>query len=184
MPSAELQLLLATHRGSDAAARTLWNTFSPGLLAFAEGMLRDRAAAEDVVQEVFCRILECRRSRLAAVKDVQAWLVRLTRNAALSYGRAMSRRRRREQARPPLVGGRSGTDVALDQAIDRLHPEQREVVLMRHLAGLTFDGIAAALEENRHTVAGRYRRAVERLRALLTDSSEIPAELLAEVRHV
>lgn len=183
MSSDDVQLLLATHRGNDAAARALWVRFAPDLLRFACGLLRDQAAAEDVVQTVFCRVLECRRSALAQVVDVRAWLVRLTRNAAISHARAGTRRRRREQDRTTSVWTPGLTDTPLDSALDNLHPDQREVVLMRHLAGLTFDGIALALGENRNTIAGRYRRGLERLRELLNDSTEIPAAILAEVRH-
>jgi DNA-directed RNA polymerase specialized sigma24 family protein len=54
----------------------------------------DRAAAEDVVQDVFLR----RASDVPRVENVKAWLFRAVRNAAVSHRRSSIRRARREQA--------------------------------------------------------------------------------------
>ncbi|MCH8271418.1 MAG: hypothetical protein IH985_09460, partial [Planctomycetes bacterium] len=52
-----------------------------------------------------------------------------------------------------------------------INQDQREVVLLRHAAGLTFDQIALALDLNRHTAASRYRAAIARLRRELADDN-------------
>ena len=50
-------------------------------------------------------------------------------------------------------------------ALDALGEDDREVLILKHAAGLSFDQIALALEQNRNTVASRYRRAADFLRS-------------------
>jgi DNA-directed RNA polymerase specialized sigma24 family protein len=72
-------LLQRTVRGDEAAARELWASWGSRMTALAEGLLRldgGHAAACDVVQAVFCRILTLDRGTIAAVEDVGAWLAR------------------------------------------------------------------------------------------------------------
>jgi RNA polymerase sigma-70 factor (ECF subfamily) len=170
----ELQLLLRAHRGHEPSARALWNHHAPRLLVFAASILGARADAEDAVQAVFCRILELPARRIREVSDPAAWLVQLTRNAALNHLRAARRERARRTARgagpanssapraPDAIG-----DAELDAALARLPRRYREAVVLRHVAGLTFDQIAESLGQNRSTIASRYRAAIEALRRSL-----------------
>ncbi len=162
--ASDKSLLLRTHKGDEQAARSLWERFAPRLLAFARVMSRDHA--DDVVQQVFCTILARRRSELRRVEDVTAWLFRLTRNSAINHARTESREHaRRANAATP---SRPTThDAELLSAIESLTPEQREVVVLRHIGGLTFDQIALAIDVNRNTAATRHRAAMARLRELL-----------------
>lgn len=165
MKSDDRALLLATHRGHDAAARVLWSRYAPELLRFAHAFLGDYAAAEDIVQSSFCRILELDRATIRAVREVRPWLFGLVRNTALTDLRTRERAARRDASSAP--GSTTHFDPPpsdLILALDSLTLEQREIVLLRHVAGLTFHEAAAALHENRHTLAGRYRRALDRLR--------------------
>lgn len=172
-------LLLRTRRGDERAARGLWSRFGPRLIAYAAGLLRDsggRAAAEDVVQSVFCRILETPRADLRAVRDVPAWLTTLTRHTALNVRRAEQRERQRraaitDQAEPaaaaPVIVGADdlrGPDVNLHARLGSIDEDLREIVLLKHAVGLTFDQIAMTLDQNRSTINSRYRRALELLR--------------------
>lgn len=53
-------------------------------------------------------------------------------------------------------------------ALDRLEPEEREIVILRHLEQLPHKEIAAVLELTPEAARSRYRRAMERLAGLLT----------------
>src|SRR5271168_4366327 len=81
-------LALSSMEGSrsevDLAA--LVETYSPLLFRVAHSVLRGRTEAEDVVQDVFVRVLEHRRS-LQAVRDMRVWLVRIAWNLALDRRR-------------------------------------------------------------------------------------------------
>jgi DNA-directed RNA polymerase specialized sigma24 family protein len=158
----DLQLLLRTHRGDDAAARLIWDRHASRLVAFAGTIVRRADIAEDIVQDVFCNLLRLDRRTIAEVRDVPAWLTLLTRRAAISRLRSDRRRTAREavgSTRPATTdtpGDRSGVD-----ALPRRHAE---VLVLRHVCGLSFDQISLALAANRNTIAARYRRAIEALR--------------------
>jgi RNA polymerase sigma-70 factor, ECF subfamily len=81
-------LVLSSMKGSrseiDLAA--LVETYSALLFRVAHSVLRSRAEAEDVVQDVFVRVLEHRQS-LPTVRDMRVWLIRIAWNLALDRRR-------------------------------------------------------------------------------------------------
>jgi len=164
---ADHDLLVLTTRGDDGAARELWARWGARLIAFAAVLLRHdggHAAAGDVVQGVFCRILTTDRAEIAAVKDVGSWLARAVRNEALNHIRSSERRRVHTAAvgAPVKSGGGAFDDVR--GALAALPGALREIVLLKHAAGLTFDQIALALDDNRNTIVSRYGKAVRLMR--------------------
>lgn len=174
-------LLVLTTRGDDGAARELWARWGARLTAFAAALLRHdggHEAAADVVQGVFCRILVMDRATIAAVHDVGSWLARAVRNEALNHIRASERRR----AHTAVLGapGRGGGERFDDlrEALTALPEAMREIVLLKHAAGLTFDQIALALDDNRNTIASRYAKAVK----LMRECSAGPQRERREVR--
>lgn len=174
------QLLIRTRRGDQAAARSLWRRHAPRLVAYAATIVRGtgtRDDAEDTVQAVFCRVMTIDPREVGAVMDPGAWLAQLTRRTALNWIRGT----RRERARVGRVAdgmrsakgaagehGGPSEHAATGQAVDSLPARLREVVVLRHVAGLTFDQIETATGVNRNTAAARYRVAVERLRVALS----------------
>jgi len=158
-------LLLRTHKGHEASARLLWDRHAPAMLALAGAIVRRGGVQpEALVQSAFCRVLEVDRRTLREVRDARAWLCQLTRRVALNElrGARRERRRRREHA-PPTTPVVDASDVAA--LVDALPRRQREVVVLKHAGGLTFDQIALALDVNRSTAASRYRAAIDRLRS-------------------
>lgn len=187
------QLLLATHAGDEPAARALWARHAPRLIAYGAAILPPGISADDVVQTALCSVLSQSRRTLAAVECVPAWLTRLVRNTALNAVRAARRERRRERgaaevrtrgARRPTPAPDAGDE--LRTAVDALPRRLREVVVLRHVGGLTFDQVALALGANRNTVAARYRTALARLRVAMgrgtADENNSPVQA-AEVTH-
>lgn len=168
------RLLLQTHRGRETAARELWQRFAPRLLVYARSIVG--SGAEDVVQSVFVSILQQPRRTIAAVDDPAAWLLTLTRRGSLNYLRSsrrdLARRRSRSHSSsdsaPAFADAPAfGETEALHRAVGDLPRRLREVVILRHIAGLTFDQVAVALGANRNTTAARYREAIRRLRLVL-----------------
>jgi RNA polymerase sigma-70 factor, ECF subfamily len=192
MSTDDLNLLQRTRRGDEAAARELWSRFAPRMLAYAHGILgRARAhAAEDVVQSVFVSILAQPTRNLRRIDDVPSWMLRCTRNAALNHLRGMRRERMREAKwvdggggggaglNKPTNGVRPPRGESVDNlaaAIDALPRRHREPLILKHIAGLTFDQLALALGINRNTAASRYRAALTTLRQSL-GNQEVPGE--------
>lgn len=189
MPPDDRELLLQTNRGRSAAAEALWKRHAAGVRAYATAILGRRAAsdaADDVVQHVFCRILESPESTLAAIHDVSAWLLGTARNVALQHLRSGRREQARRGSRPPAHPDTTSPHADLDRALRSLPRRLREVVVLRHVAGLSFDQLAIAIGIPRSTAASRYTLAVELLEASLKTQETPPRahpRPVPEVRH-
>ncbi len=176
------ELLLDTHRGCERSARTLWAVHAPRLLAFARALVGPHDA-EDVVQSVFCGLLDLPRRRLSEVRDVPAFLAATTRRAALNSLRSARRQRaRHESSKTPPSAPRAPANDGLQQAIDSLPRRWREVLVLKHVAGLTFDQMGVALALPRDTAASRYRAALAALRTMLKHDQDTEADT-TEVAH-
>jgi RNA polymerase sigma-70 factor (ECF subfamily) len=127
-------------------------------------------AARDLVQEVFLRVA---RTAIPTAADgaVAAWLFRIARNLALDHHR--SRRRRPEPAELTDVTARSPSQdvgAAVNQALALLPDLDRDVFLMREVAGLGYEAIAAACELTPDGVRSR----IHRTRLVLRDQLAAP----------
>jgi len=133
----------------------------------------DLPEAEDVVQEAF--VVAVRRSReFAEVGNPEAWLRGVALNRLRSRWRHLAVVRRYQAAvpgpqTPPEV---TADHVALMAALGRLDPDQREVVVLHHLAELEVTEIAQHFGIPVGTVKSRLARARARLAGLLDDSEE------------
>jgi len=145
---------------------TLIDTHAAPLVLYARQWCGE---PEDVVQEAFLKLVRQQRSP----GDPVAWLYRVVRNGALDVAKMARRRQRRESsiARPvrwfvePEVDGLDAeTAVA---ALERLLPEQREVIVARHWGGLSYEQIAEVAGCSASTAFRRYLAGVEELRKQL-----------------
>jgi len=156
------------HRGDQAVARALWQEHAGRLTALARSLTGSHADALDAVQEAFVAVLALSRSDLAAVEDEAAYLAQAVHTRSLNLLRASARRAKRErEGRPLRLAADPADDSALERALDTLPLNAREVLALKHLAGLTFEQIAFALETPRATVSSRYYAALELLRGAL-----------------
>ena len=164
----------ALWRDDPAACELLWDRYAGDLLALLQAALRSRHDAEDVLQTIFMRIVRKRRY-LAAARCLDAYVYQIARNEATSFLRRHRRERFLESDAPPWLlpaepADRSHETVeALQAALTRLPPVQREVVVLKTYQDKTFREIAAMLDLSLNTVASRYRYGMEKLRAWLKD---------------
>jgi len=171
------QRLRQARRGSSPAAMALWERFSPRMVSLAREM-SGASASSDIVQSVFVALLQMPETRAKGVQDVAAYLVVATRNACLNANRSRARREVIVDAISREAGGRSRDERdstnadELHDAMSRLADEHREVVLLKHVGGLTFDQMATSLGESRGTLASRYKRALEELQGMMRTSGD------------
>lgn len=175
----DCELLISMHAGDANAARELWSRLGPRLVAYVRAMLGRGpggalagADADDVVQTAFTRVLLLDAARVRAIEDAGAYLAQAARRAVMNASRETSRRRRRERQGGGVADAAASAPLTEDAgvlmaAVDELHPDDREMLLLKHVACLTFDQMAVVLEENRSTIASRYRAAVGRLRGAM-----------------
>lgn len=147
--SSDGQLLAAFRSGDREAFDALVARHQGALLRHARALLGERAAYEDVVQEVFLKLAQVPPELPSeAVGDAElerlhlvAWLHKVTRNACMDVMRSESRRRRREHdaAIPEQHAGESGsveerdTRAFVRRELEKLPVDQREVLVLRLL---------------------------------------------------
>ena len=145
------------------------------------GVLGDRAAAEDCAQEAFVRAFRAW-ARWRPDAPAEAWLHRIALNAAVSHQRRqrlrevgeLVRRLGRPEAPPDPAAAVESRD--LTKALRHLPAKQAAAIVLRHYHGYTNREIAFALGIPERTVASRLAAAKVRLRALLGDPPEAPAD--------
>jgi RNA polymerase sigma-70 factor (ECF subfamily) len=125
--------------------------------------------ARDLTQDVFLRVSRAN-VPVAADGQIAAWLFRIARNIVVDHQR--QRQRHRETATvPEAVLARAAsqeTVTAVNQALAALPELDRDVFLMRELAGLGYDEIAVACDLTPAAVRSRIHRARVALRELLS----------------
>jgi RNA polymerase sigma-70 factor, ECF subfamily len=130
----------------------------------------DLAAAQDIVQEAFCRALP-RWERISQYDDPVAWLRRVAWNLATNRWRRL--RTRMEVARRDREGSVPGPDpdrVALTAALAKLPETHRRAVVLHYLADLTTADIAHQEGVAESTVRVWLHRGRVALAALLADT--------------
>jgi RNA polymerase sigma-70 factor (ECF subfamily) len=147
--------------------QALYRDHGPALLAYAAALLGDRATAEDVLHQVFLKLLG---GRFEFSAGARPYLFRAVRNTALNQRRARVRDvSLGEDKQQWLVGSAENVEagLALEQALRQLPVEQREVVVMHVWSAMTMDDIANVLDLSPNTVASRYRYGLNKLREIM-----------------
>jgi len=158
--------------GDESAFDTVFRSHYPHLVRMAESVVRERALAEEVAQEVMLELWR-RRETLQVEQTFRAYLLRSTRNRALNHVRHQ-RVVAREAAiaaiesptAPSAEDEMLGTELeqAVRMAIDGLPEKCREVFQLSREQGLKYAEIAVALEISVKTVEKRMGQALAELR--------------------
>jgi RNA polymerase sigma-70 factor, ECF subfamily len=177
----EEALVRAAQGGSaDAIERLVWRNWDDAhRTAFL--IVHDAGAAEDIAQEAMLAAVRAI-DRFDRRRPFRPWLHRIVVNQALDWLRAPQRRAEvsAETVHPPehrpgpsdsAEKGLSGELIAALRALD---PEQRAIVVVRHLLGYNAREIGRMLGLPSATVRTRLRRALDRLRKLLDDEEGTP----------
>ena len=151
------------------------DAYSTLLFRVANSVLRSRTEAEDVVQDVFLRVLEHRLS-LSTVRDMRVWLIRIVWNLALDRRRRKRPEQLDEVFARSLAGATMPADTAMEEAqhlqsvlreIERLPKRERHVLLLSAIEELGTAEIAAVLRRSESAVRALLSRARGRLKERL-----------------
>jgi RNA polymerase sigma-70 factor, ECF subfamily len=176
----ETRLAVARAKEGDRdALRFLYVRYSNNIYGYVRSIVRDDHEAEDVTQHVFAKLM----TTLVKYDDrgvpFFAWLLRLARNVAIDHLRA-NRLTPTETVIDPDIS--SGVDLdrveTVRAALATLPAEQRQVVILRHVVGLTPGEIADRMgrtESSIHGLHHRGRRALQRELARLDSTPLIRA---------
>jgi RNA polymerase sigma-70 factor (ECF subfamily) len=141
--------------------RRLYESHSRGLLSYACSFVSSFAAAEDVVHQVFERVL---RGDIEIEGSAVSYLYRAVRNGSLNQIRDRSREVDLNDSWLESPAGMEQTGLELQSALGELPEEQREIIILHVWGQLSFDEAAAALGISPNTAASRYRYGLSKLR--------------------
>lgn len=178
----QVQLAIARAKEGDRdAVRLLYVRYSDNVYGYIHSIVRDEKEAEDLTQHVFMKLITaiCKYSDRGV--PFSAWLLRLARNTALDH-----LRRRRATPTEEAYGADMHVDEdvidrarCLHAALDTLPEEQRSVVVMRHVIGLTPPEIAARMGRSESSIHGLHHRGRKTLQQELRRLDSAPSTVAA-----
>ena len=168
-------LILKARRGDVDAYNALVSRWEKRVYTYLVRAVGDREDALDLAQETFLKAYRGL-ARLENVERFPQWLFRIAHNESIS----MHRRNRMqfdydsepelpaaEAVSPRALGPGSELRLAVEQALDRLTPEQREAVVLKVYQGFKFDEIAAIVGCPASTIKSRVYSGMEALKTIL-----------------
>ena len=164
--------------GNEKALAEAYRQFSPLVHTLALRSLRDRAAADDVTQEVFIRAWRSRSTFNPHKARLPAWIVGITRNAITDALAASARETRKVMAaaevrpeadRDPGAGAAEilADRLLLEGELERLGEPQGSIMKLAFYEDLTHDQISQKLDLPLGTVKSHIRRSLSHLRSRL-----------------
>jgi RNA polymerase sigma-70 factor (ECF subfamily) len=187
-------LMLRYQRGDRTAFAGIVSRHQRPVFNFVLRQLRSPEAAEEITQEAFVRVVK-NAAEFKHEARFSTWLYTIARNLCIDHSRRMKHRRHQSLDAPSGPEGdgsalvdrvpnpdretdaERGAEVAeirtsVVRAVEALPDDQREVFLLREVAGLPFREIARVVDAGENTVKSRMRYALERLRDALSEFEE------------
>lgn len=178
------ELISCYLNGEEKAFEILLNRHKNKIYTSIYLFTKDRSLADDIFQEVFIRIIDTlRKGKYNHEGKFLQWAMRISYNLCVDYFRRGKRR--------PIVSSndefdifdvlkqpelnaeesimRSQTHDKVRQLVDNLPDEQREVVILRHYADMSFKEIAGLTQVSINTALGRMRYALINIRKMIEE---------------
>ena len=172
-----LRAVAQAKQGDEEAMRFLYLRYSGNVYGYICSLVRDEHEAEDVTQLIFAKLPTALRRYEPRVVPFSAWILRVAHNAAIDHVR-MRRPMPCEEVRG---AGEVDHDLSRERyrdlraALDALPDDQRKVVALRFIVGLTPGEIAERIGRSEDAVHGLQHRGRRALKAELTRLEAAPA---------
>ena len=163
-------LMLQVREGTGEMLGELFDRYQTPLFNFYAKMTGDRAMSEDLVQEVFLRILKYRQSYRPGTQ-FRSWLYQIARNARTDFykkHRPEPAEAAKADVAPAAQEGaqQSQHEELLHRALMQLPEEKREILLLSRFQELKYEEIARLLGCETGAVKVRVHRALQELRQI------------------
>lgn len=162
--------------GDMEALHFLYVRFADDVLRYVRSFVHDHHEAEDITQNVFAKLMRAIQKYEQREVPFAAWILTVARNAALDHMRARraipTEEVRVADSGSAQLGDERGRD--LRQALERLPEDQREVLVLRHIVGLSPVEIADTLGKTESSVHGLHHRGRRTLQDNLVDLNAAP----------
>jgi RNA polymerase sigma-70 factor (ECF subfamily) len=165
--------------GDMDAIQFLYIRYADDVYGYVQSIVRDSHEAEDITQNVFAKLERSIVKYEQREVPFMAWILRVARNAALDDMRSVRSRRM-----IPCEEVRTTDDWhedlelermdSLRRALEQLPHAQREVLVLRHVAGLTPGEIAKRLDKTEGSIHGLHHRGRHALQAALRELEAAP----------
>lgn len=175
------KLILRIAEKDKAAFEELYRQTSSAVYGFALSILKNQQDAEDVMHDTFLRIYAYAEKYRPRGKPM-AWVLTIVRN--LSYNRL------RQQKTDPFINGHENTGISpanehaigddtvkvatdrvvLEAAMKNLSSDERQIVVLHAVTGMTYKEIADLLEMPAGTVMSKYSRAMKKMKSVLNEA--------------
>ncbi len=183
-PLNDQQLIISYLDGNEKAFEELLTRHKAKIYTQIYLFVKDTALAEDIFQEVFIKIIDTlRKGKYNHEGKFLQWALRISYNMCVDYFRRNKRRPKVSQtetfdifdvlksdddnAEQSIM--KSQTHQKIRKLVDALPPEQREVVILRHYADMSFKEISQLTRVSINTALGRMRYALINIRKMIEE---------------
>jgi len=171
-------------KGNERAFEELLGRYKEKIFTSIYLFVKDTAKAEDIFQEVFIKIIKTlREGKYNHEGKFGPWAMRISYNLCVDYFRRGKRHSKvqatdtfdifdvlsSDELNVEQRMMRSQTHNKVRELVDMLPPEQREVVILRHYADMSFKEIAAMTRVSINTALGRMRYALINIRKMVEE---------------
>lgn len=186
-------IIVSLQKGGPEALQLLLKQFYSPLCLFAERLLTDKAAAEDIVGESFIKLWN-KRSDFETLQNIKAFMYITVRNACLNYLKQAKRESLNQKQLAYITGEKE--EFVLNEMIraevlkeimhevDKLPEQCGKVLRLGYLEGLKNQEIADLLGISVHTVKNQKARAIQLLKVKLRDRDLMTFLLLCTLLRV
>jgi RNA polymerase sigma-70 factor, ECF subfamily len=169
--------------GDREAVRYLYLRYSDNVYSYVRSIVHDDHEAEDITQHVFAKLMTVVGKYEQRGVPFSGWILRLAHNVAIDHLRA-----RRATPAEEVFGSDERTDESvidmsrcLRAGLEALPEEQRKVVVLRHVVGLTPSEIATQMGRSESSIHGLHHRGRRALQAELTSRDSAPSTAMLAV---
>lgn len=182
--ASDTQLIRAFQEGNANALEILVNRYKDKIFSSILFLVKDKYLAEDLFQDVFIKVIDTlRNNRYTEEGKFLPWALRISHNLCVDYFRKVKRAPAiktsddrdifevinvvEDSAETKLMNNQSHERVR--KMLDMLPEEQREVIVLRHFADMSFKDIAEITNCSINTALGRMRYGLINLRKLMLE---------------
>ena len=158
--------------GDTEAFKTLFEMFYPKVKVFLVKLLKDNKASEDIAQDIFVKLWSMGPS-LPEISSFNAYLYRMTKNAAINYLR--DRKPSVDISELLIICDgdieqeyyRKEKELLVRLAVEQMPSQRKRIFTMSRYQGMTNDEIAKSLGLSKHTVENHLSLALKELREIV-----------------
>lgn len=181
----DYELLTRFVKGEQSCFEQLIHRHKSKVFAYINLYIRDQALAEDIFQDTFLKVIQSVKcGRYSDNGKFLSWVMRISHNLIIDHFRRIkqmntisndnyesdifnSKQFAEENVEDSMVKKQIHQDIR--KMISHLPDDQREVVILRHYAGLSFKEIADLTQVSINTALGRMRYALINMRKLMEE---------------